>query len=180
MTSKTQVLNLETFKALSLSKPFDPEAAIALVEGLLSSHQELNSDVLREVFIEASKCLRLVAEATWWACSCSKSSPLAGYVDIFCEQCGDMRMLPERLSSHPWPLFVACLKYLDSDGWFERLNAAFEPADDVSVLAKHVQKSTLREYASTPEGVGSVLTQSANRPRGRLPPTYCFLMAWKS
>lgn len=75
-----------------------------------------------EQWMMACDDMRRVSQATWYRCTCGVIEPTSGMIDVICPKCGERRILPNRLQRAPWSLYVAVLKHLSPDSWFERLS----------------------------------------------------------
>lgn len=97
------------------------EKLMANVSQLLED-AENGSVVSREQWEASCDDMGRAGQATWYRCACGIIEPTSGMIDVICSKCGERRILPNRLQRAPWSLYVAVLKHLAPDSWFERLS----------------------------------------------------------
>ena len=149
-------------ECLRLVRSGDPESVLSGAADLLRAEGEIEPAIWREVL----DALCLVGRSTWYRCRCGEISPESGMVDAICEKCGELRRLPERLSRSPWPLYVAVLRRLVPDCWFDCL-ASWALAHGLGAL--EAEKGGAYPSEATDSDAGGASYRQVDA-RGAVPP----------
>ena len=119
------VANIEKLTALLQSdgaSALNTEEILSSVAAYTESPETaFNADLLESLGRKCITLLDIAAQRTWYCCDCGPVSPLSGMIDVMCPKCGGIRHLPPRLSRSPWPLYIACARRVNPDGWFDAL-----------------------------------------------------------
>ena len=142
----------------------DAEDIMSGADALLRSEEAIEP----AVWLDVLDALCRAGRCTWYRCGCGEISPASGCVDAFCERCGALRRLPPRLSRSPWPLYLAVLRRVCPEDWFERL-AAWGGERHIGQVEREKGGAYPREAADSGAG-GASYGLMAEDARGAVPP----------